>query len=142
MTQTIFLSVLVIVAIHWIADFIYQAEAWATNKSKSNSALLKHTVTYSLITTFLWALAFPTSYDFPNILKIHDGYQNLVYVFLITFCLHTITDYFTSRVVSHKFANKEYGTPIPNSGAFTVIGFDQVLHYLQLFGTYYLFFAK
>jgi hypothetical protein len=27
--------------------------------------------------------------------------------------------------------------PIPNFGAFTLIGFDQVLHYVQLFLTYY-----
>jgi hypothetical protein len=56
----------------------------------------------------------------------------------ITFVAHTITDYITSRIVSRKFANKEFGSPIPNTGAFTVIGFDQVLHYIQLFGTYYL----
>ena len=56
---------------------------------------------------------------------------------LITFVFHTLTDYFTSKIVSRKFANQEYGSPIPNFGAFTVIGFDQVLHYVQLFLTYH-----
>jgi hypothetical protein len=59
-----------------------------------------------------------------------------VFVF-ITFVLHTTTDYYTSRIVSKKFANNHYGSPIPNFGAFSIIGFDQVLHYVQLFLTYY-----
>jgi hypothetical protein len=36
-----------------------------------------------------------------------------------------------------QFRAKRYNS-IPNFGAFTLIGFDQVLHYIQLFGTYYL----
>jgi hypothetical protein len=57
---------------------------------------------------------------------------------VITFITHTATDYFTSRIVSKKFAKQEYGSPIPNFGAFTIIGIDQVLHYIQLFLTYQL----
>jgi hypothetical protein len=54
----------------------------------------------------------------------------------ITFISHFITDYITSRIVKRKFENNEYGSPIPNFGAFSIIGFDQVLHYTQLFLTY------
>jgi hypothetical protein len=117
--------VLTIIAIHWIADFVCQAEEWATNKSKNNAALVRHTAMYSLI--WFWGC--------------HLLFSNLLDVLAfvgITFVAHTITDYITSRIVSRKFANKEFGSPIPNTGAFTVIGFDQVLHYIQLFGTYYL----
>lgn len=57
--------------------------------------------------------------------------------FLITFVTHTITDYITSRIVSKKFANKHLGSPIPNFGAFSMIGFDQVIHYGTLFLTYH-----
>ena len=57
---------------------------------------------------------------------------------MITFILHFATDYITSRIVSKRFADKYYGSPIPNFGAFSIIGLDQVLHYAQLFLTYYL----
>ena len=42
----------IIVVIHFVADFIFQAEEWATNKSKSFKALVKHTAMYS----FIWYL--------------------------------------------------------------------------------------
>jgi hypothetical protein len=128
-------TILAIIIIHWVADFVCQAEVWATNKSKNNSALYKHVITYSTIwllaSCFLLGIARPTEttqwYVYSSIL-----------FFLLTFCCHFITDYITSRIVSRKFENKEYGSPIPNTGAFTVIGFDQVLHYVQLFLTYQL----
>jgi len=136
MTLTVILS---IIFIHWVADFIFQAEEWATNKSKSFKALVKHTATYS----FIWYLVmfgfsiWRNHFGGPTIKDL--GWSPWMGLFpIITFVFHTATDYFTSKVVSRKFANNEYGSPIPNFGAFTVIGFDQVLHYIQLFGTYYL----
>jgi len=36
-----------------------------------------------------------------------------------------------------KYKAKRYNS-IPNFGAFSLVGLDQVLHYIQLFGTYYL----
>lgn len=120
------LVIFCIVLMHWVADFIFQDEAWALGKSKALSPLLKHTATYSI----LW---------FPLIWSLQDIYGALLFVG-ITFAAHTFTDYFTSKVVSKKFAAGKYGSPIPNFGAFTLIGGDQVLHYAQLFGTYYLLF--
>lgn len=131
-----------IIIVHWIADFIFQDEKWALGKSKNWNDLLNHTVTYSIV----W-LGFFMLYTFPlfswNISVPTKDYTiytiKLVFIFpLITFVFHTITDYFTSRIVSKKFAKQEYGSPIPNFGAFTVIGFDQILHYVQLFLTFYL----
>ena len=110
--------------IHWIADFIFQDEKWALGKSKNWKDLLSHTFIYS----FIWLIF--GLIIFNNI--------NVLYFSLITFTLHTMTDYFTSRIVSKKFAKQEYGSAIPNICAFSWIGFDQVLHYLQLFGTYWL----
>jgi len=127
--------ILLIIFIHWVADFIFQAEEWATNKSKSNVALYKHVITYSTIWYF--ASSFILGIIRPNETTQWYVYSSILF-FLITFCCHFITDYITSRIVSRKFAKNEYGSPIPNFGAFTVIGFDQVLHYIQLFGTFYL----
>ena len=126
-----------IIVIHYIADFIFQAEEWAENKSKHNWALIMHTLTYTLV----WAM--PASFLFSHPCD-QSFFGTCVYtgkslIFLgVTFVIHTITDYFTSRIVSKRFADKYYGSPIPNLGAFSIIGLDQVLHYAQLFGTYYL----
>jgi hypothetical protein len=116
--------VFVILIVHWIADFIFQDEKWALSKSKNWKDLLNHTATYSVF----WFLV-----------GIFVGLNlvNSIAFMLITFVAHTITDYFTSRIVSKKFANKEYGSPIPNLGGFTIIGFDQLLHYTQLLLTYW-----
>lgn len=131
MTLTVILS---IIFIHWVADFIFQAEEWATNKSKINTALFKHVLTYSTI----WVL--PACVILGN-LRPRETTEWYVYstllFFTLTFLCHFITDYITSRIVSKRFADKYYGSPIPNFGAFSVIGFDQVLHYVQLFFTYH-----
>jgi hypothetical protein len=111
--------------IHWIADFVFQDEKWALGKSENTFDLTAHTVTYSM----LWYL--------PMCIMLNSFLIPLIFV-LITFITHTTTDYFTSRIVSKKFKNGQYGSAIPNFGAFTIIGIDQVLHYIQLFTTYWL----
>lgn len=114
-----------IVIIHWIADFIFQDEKWAVGKSKNLDDLLNHTTVYSL----LWWI--------PVSIMLDSISLGSLFV-IITFIIHTITDYFTSSKVNQLFEDKKLGSSIPNIGAFSVIGFDQVLHYLQLFGTYYI----
>ena len=124
-----------IIVIHFIADFIFQAEEWATNKSKSNVALFHHVRVYS--TFWVFASCLMLGYARPG--ETTQWYVINSFLFaVITFVAHFITDYITSRIVSKRFADKYYGSPIPNFGAFTVIGFDQVLHYTQLFLTFYL----
>lgn len=125
---------IIIIIIHWIADFIFQDEEWANNKSTNNTALLKHTIIYSL----LWFI--------PIIFLMDDNLSSKEYFIggslfvIITFIFHTLTDYFTSKIVSKQFKKGYFGSKIPNFGAFTTIGFDQVLHYMQLFLTYKLLF--
>lgn len=126
-------EIFAIIIIHWIADFIFQDEKWALGKSKNWEDLILHTLTYSLMwigAGLIWCL-----FDLTSAPKIATL---MLWFFSITFIFHTLTDYFTSRIVSKKFANKEYGSSIPNFGGFTIIGFDQVLHYVQLFLTYYI----
>jgi hypothetical protein len=124
-----------IIVVHYIADFIFQAEEWAENKSKNNQALLSHVATYS---TF-WVVASFIMFGVNQPGHTVEWYVAHSMIFAITtFILHFATDYITSRIVSKRFANKHYGSPIPNFGAFSIIGLDQVLHYAQLFLTYYL----
>ena len=131
------MTAFIIVVIHFIADFIFQAEEWAVNKSKSNAHLFAHVSMYIMIWSLLGSFLFASPCD-ASFLGYCVNLPKFVAFLAITFVAHFITDYLTSRVVSKKFANNQYGSPIPNLGAFTIIGFDQVLHYGQLFGTYYL----
>lgn len=135
-------EIFVILFIHWVADFIFQDEKWALGKSKNWGDLLLHTLTYSFIWFIVGIIYFFNNADFVNLgLHNDDLFVRCVIIFpIITFIAHTITDYFTSRIVSKKFAKGEYGSAIPNFGAFTIIGFDQLLHYVQLFYTYYWLF--
>lgn len=131
--------VLIIIFIHWIADFLIQTDWQAKNKSSNNSALLLHTGIYSLV----WL-------PFSIIL-----FGNLGYLFiLITFICHTITDYFTSRLNTKLVPKRELVGNSRNTNGiecnifaiskneswhnfFVSVGFDQVLHYTQLLLTYY-----
>jgi len=92
-----------------------------TNKSKNPTALLSHTGVYS----GLWVL--------PVIIGgCIFGYSPLMIWFpVITFIAHTITDFFTSRINSSlwKMGKVHY--------FFVSVGFDQFLHFAQLFLTYW-----
>jgi hypothetical protein len=125
----------IIIVIHYVADFVFQAEEWANNKSTSNQALLNHVATY---TTF-WVFGSCILFGIHSPGHTVEWYVSHSMIFAaITFVVHFATDYITSRIVKKRFESKYFGSPIPNFGAFSVIGFDQVLHYAQLFLTYYI----
>lgn len=114
--------------IHWIADFIFQSDEDAKNKSKSMKHLLSHTFTYSL-TWFCALVLLKLSLIITN----NDYYwieSYCLYLFvLVTFTIHTITDYLTSRLNSKLWAEGKV------HNFFVSIGFDQILHYIQLYFT-------
>lgn len=110
---------------HFIADFILQSDWMALNKSKNNKALAWHALVYSLC--FLpWGAPFVVA----------------------TFGFHFLTDYVTSRCTSKLWFFKPWEvtengmalTWIASGGNrhyfFVMIGFDQLLHYIQLALTY------
>ncbi len=113
-----------ILIIHWFADFVLQTDKQAKGKSKNWSDLLSHTGIYSLV----WLI--PSLIIFFNQSEI--GIIKALSFVLITFITHTITDYFTSRL------NSKLWTEGKTHWFFVSIGFDQILHYLQLFLTFYL----
>lgn len=105
---------------HWVADFVFQDEEWALNKSKSFNSLLEHTSTY---TGILWLFFIPVLWGMA------------IWFVTVNFIAHTAIDYVTNKIVAKRFQDKYLGGSIPNLGAFTVIGFDQLLHYIILFVT-------
>jgi hypothetical protein len=113
--------ILFIIIVHWFADFVMQTDEEAKGKSYDNKKLLSHTATYSFI--WLWtSLWLSLILDLP---------KSFIWFAPITFVCHTITDYYTSRINKKLWMKNNY------HGFFISVGFDQVLHYVQLFLTYW-----
>lgn len=121
------IEILSILLIHWIADFVCQTDKMATGKSKNWTDLLHHTGVYSAI----WFIPILGMFVFYGTLEnIPLLVQKCIAFCLITLICHTATDYFTSRLNSKLWADKKVHY------FFVSIGFDQWLHYVQLFLTY------
>ncbi len=121
--------VLIILFIHWFADFVLQTNKQAQGKSKNWNDLLSHTASYSIIWMFIgvcYTIINTPFYGDPSNYLI-----NTCKFTIITFICHTITDYFTSRLNTYLWNKKDV------HNFFVSIGFDQFLHYLQLLLTYY-----
>ena len=108
-------TIMTIIAMHWVADFVLQTDWQAKNKSKNNLALALHVVTYTFCLLWYAALNIP-------------GVVGIIWV-LANGVVHFGVDYVTSRI----------NTYLWNKGRvhdfFVMVGFDQVIHYACLFGS-------
>lgn len=101
--------------IHFLGDFALQTHEQSQLKSTSNIALAQHVGVYSLV----WIIATaPILREWSLIFGI------------ITFICHFATDYTTSRIGKKFWAKGDF------HNGFVVIGFDQILHYVQLYLTF------
>lgn len=121
------ISILIfMLATHWVADFVCQTDWMARNKSQSNLPLFVHCLVYTLVFIPFALYAIPAS--------------SIVWFLIFTLGLHMYIDFNTSRITSRLSAQGKYGSnTIPNFGMFSIIGLDQLLHYICLIGTYYFF---
>ncbi len=117
--------IIILLSLHFIADFVCQPRWMGKEKSKNNIVLVMHVVFYSLI--FLAAAQ--------GIAMTHWELLPMIYKFVgITFVCHFITDYFSSRLGSKLWSQgKEYESLL-------ILGADQLLHAIQLILTYYFLF--
>lgn len=99
--------ILVILAAHFIADFILQSDWMAQGKSKK---MLPLTIHISIYTIFLCLIDWRWA--------------------LINGAAHMFVDFFSSRAVSYAWNKGE------RHWAFALIGLDQLIHYICLFVTY------
>jgi hypothetical protein len=96
-----------LVLMHFVADFVFQTDKIAINKSHNNWILAKHVGLYALP-----FLVFGVKYA------------------LVNAVLHFATDYCSSRIASHFWSKDQ------RHWFFVTIGADQAIHMICLFTTY------
>lgn len=114
MTLTVFL---VLIWLHFIADFLLQTDNMALNKSTSNKWLSIHITVYMI--PFMIVMPF----------FIRDPVAFVAFI-VLNWILHFMTDYFSSRMTSYLWKNEQ------RHWFFVTIGFDQALHFTALVTTY------
>lgn len=136
---------IVLIIIHFFADFFCQTDEMAMNKSKSNYWLSIHVGVYTVILAlglFIWLLVntMQSPWSFFAI-----RWDMIIYFILLNSALHWITDFFTSKCTSFLYQKAEkhpleqvYGFSWRH-WFFTMIGVDQVIHYICLIKTYQYF---
>ena len=105
---------------HFVADFVWQSDKMAINKSKSNMWLSIHVLMYCNVFLIM---------TFPLFIYLFGGVKFLFVYIGFNGVLHWITDYFTSRLSSYLYdKNRHY--------FFVTIGFDQFVHAYCLIATF------
>ena len=145
--------ILMLLAFHFVGDFLLQSHYMSVNKSKNNRVLIAPVLVYT--TTMLFGIVFLAA----AISDIHMLMYAAVFAGWL-FISHFITDYYTSRWTSslwrksqeaakgmvvfnedeademYRMAELEKNNHIHNF--FCVIGFDQLLHAAQIILGFYL----
>ncbi len=131
--QVSLLAVFTIIVIHFIGDFVCQSHWQAVKKSTDNEALSQHVLTYSICWLIpMAALFYCEPYNLFGAIALSIAFS------FVTYVTHWITDYFTSRLNSKLWAKEACKEPElrrPHN-FFVAIGFDQALHFIQLFTTF------
>lgn len=109
---------IMILLIHFLADFGLQTHEQATLKGESNTYLFYHVGVYTLV----WSVAF----FFLPINTIFLNFWGWVLYCLLIGIPHYMTDWITSRIGKTFWAKKDL------HNGFVVVGFDQIVHYLCL----------
>ena len=126
-TSIRFLDAITLLSIHFLGNYLFQNSWQASNKSVSIRALSSHVANYCLTMLLLLSCIY---YD--------QGPLRIITFVAITFPIHWIQDFITSRI-GYRLKIKAIRTK--NWKPFYLNrGFDHLLHYIQLFTTFYFIF--
>lgn len=112
---------MVLIAAHFLGDFVLQSHWMASNKSKSTEALMAHIGTYSVALMAASLLLF--------------GFGGFLFT-TINAAAHLVTDRITAPITARLWAAGRW------HDFFVVIGIDQAIHHATLIGTAWLMFGK
>ncbi len=110
-----FWQLVVLLATHWVGDFVLQTNFQASNKNKRLDALSLHVATYTAVLFVAAIILF--------------GVMSAITFAAVNGAFHFGTDYITSRA-SSKFWAEQNWRPF-----FVMIGFDQLIHQATLAAT-------
>lgn len=116
------ITLLILFVVHFLADFVFQSSKMATGKSKSLKWLSIHVGVYALISLI-------------SLFVLGSFYGNFlfgVYWWGINVILHFIVDFFTSKITSRFWEQKNMRL------FFVMIGFDQLIHNVCLISTFFI----
>ena len=111
---------ILLVAAHYVGDFLLQSHSMAINKCRDNAILAKHAGVYAATMTAAMALYYLTD---------PTATMSIVAFGIVTFALHFGQDYVTSRMNAEYWAAEDYRK------FFLCLGFDQFMHYVLLYLT-------
>ena len=106
---------ILILVIHFLADFGLQTHEQATLKGTSNKFLFYHITVYTLV----WGVVYLT-------LPVEQSFIEWFFFCLLIGIPHYIVDWCTSRIGKPFWENKDL------HNGFVVVGADQIAHYLCL----------
>ena len=107
-------DIVLIILLHFVADFLCQTREMGLGKNSSNTILVKHIAAYSSV--FLIASFLTPAFG-------------LMFVFVNAFA-HTVTDWFSSRI------GKWFHNQNQMYWFFATLGLDQTIHILTLILSY------
>jgi hypothetical protein len=116
-------TLLLIFVVHFLGDFVFQSSKMATGKSKSIKWLSIHVGVYALVSLI-------------SLIVLGNFFGNFLvgfYWWITNVILHFIVDFFTSKITSRFWEQKNMRF------FFVMIGFDQLLHAICLISTFYIF---
>lgn len=120
-------DVITLISLHFIGNFLFQNSWQTTNKSFNIRALSSHVSNYCLTLLIIMSIIYT-----------HYGYDKIILFILITFIIHWIQDFITSRIGYRLKLTAQRTRNWRNY--YLHRGFDQLLHYIQLFLTFYFIF--